>query len=200
MLSPWTGGQTAASSPVSVDGLAPASSRESEQPRRLSTSSPPTCSLLSQSSSSPLARWTDHPYPALGYRIPSHPSCSEDATRESSRPPRPHQVFLSLWFTPIHILPSLRLSPLVTPLSLHLPAPSPPSFRSLGPGEHRLLTLSPTSLCQAPPFPLPALFFLLTPVLLQNLTRFAGAGCLPRINLPEGRDWVYFIHGCHLAI
>lgn len=25
-------------------------------------------------------------------------------------PPRPHQVFLSLWFTPIHILPSLRLS------------------------------------------------------------------------------------------
>lgn len=151
MLSPWTGGQTAASSPVSVDGLAPASSRESEQPRRLSTSSPPTCSLLSQSSSSLLARWTDHPYPALGYRIPSHPSCSEDATQESSRPPRPHQVFLSLWFTPIHILPSLRLSPLVTPLSLHLPAPSPPSFRSLGPGEHRLLTLSPTSLSFSPP-------------------------------------------------
>lgn len=48
----------------------------------------PPARLLSQSSSSLLARWTDHPHPALGYQIPSHPSCSEDTTQASSHPPR----------------------------------------------------------------------------------------------------------------
>lgn len=145
MLSARTEGQIAAPSHLFVDGHALASKKKLEQPRRLSTSSPPTCFFaFTIFVFSPCNVDGPRLCPAVRHQIPSYLFCSKDTALAFSPPPTSRLPFSmgSPSSTSYHavLLPC-------TPLPLHLPLHSAPSFHSYAPGEYRLYSLLQISLC-----------------------------------------------------
>lgn len=88
MLSARTEGQIAAPSHLFVDGHALASKKKLEQPRRLSTSSPPTCFFaFTIFVFSPCNVDGPRLCPAVRHQIPSYLFCSKDTALAFSPPP-----------------------------------------------------------------------------------------------------------------